>query len=229
MQHLKGARVEHRVLREIHHPFIVELHYAFQSEDRLYFVMDYLSGGELFQHICEHGPFSESRARFYAAEIFLAIQHLHQNGIIYRDLKLENIMMDRDGHLKVTDFGMCKDELKAGMKTNSICGTSEYLPPEIILRTRYGPSVDWWTFGIVLFEMLFGEHPFYSEDKETLYTNILYKEIEFPPNCSPEVKSLLQGVRSFIVIAQWGDNWLKKPFRFCFCFCFVFPVAREGP
>jgi len=118
-KHLKGARVEHRVLREIKHPFVVELHYAFQSEDRLYFVMDYLSGGELFQHICEFGPFPEERAKFYAAEIFLAIQHLHQNGIIYRDLKLENIIMDKEGHVKLTDFGMCKDELKAGMKTNT--------------------------------------------------------------------------------------------------------------
>jgi len=94
---------------------------------------------------------------------------LHQQGVIYRDLKLENVMMSPSGHIKITDFGMCKIDLGNGLRTNSVVGTSEYLPPEILMRTQYTFSVDWWTYGIVLYEMLCGEHPFYSEDKETLY------------------------------------------------------------
>jgi serine/threonine protein kinase len=137
--------VERIVLEHIESPFIVKLHFAFQTPERLYFVMDFLNGGEMFYHLRKEGCFSEERTRFYAAEIILALEVLHKNGVIYRDLKPENVLLDSDGHLKLTDFGLCKLQQNATKMTYTYCGTPEYLAPEIIQGTGHNELADWWS------------------------------------------------------------------------------------
>jgi len=134
---------ERDVLGSIRHPFIVQLHYAFQTQDKLFFIMDFLNGGELFYHLKEGERFSESKAKFYAAEIILGLECLHKNGIIYRDLKPENIILDTEGHIRLTDFGLSKKESES--KTYTFCGTPEYISPEIISNKGYDKNVDWWS------------------------------------------------------------------------------------
>ena len=147
-------------MQQITHPFVVKLHYAFQNEDSLFFVTDFLNGGELFFHLANEIRFSEERSRFYAAEIILAIEHLHENGIIYRDLKPENVLLDYEGHLKITDFGLSKVNQAAEGLTNTFCGTPEYLAPEVIRADGYSFPVDWWSLGMLLYEMISGLNPF---------------------------------------------------------------------
>ncbi|GAU98662.1 hypothetical protein RvY_09779-2 [Ramazzottius varieornatus] len=142
------------------HPFLTHLQYAFQTKDRLCFVMEYVSGGELFFHLSRERTFGDARVRFYGAEITLALGYLHDNHIIYRDLKLENILLDHEGHVKLTDFGLCKANLRFSDRTKTFCGTPEYLAPEILDDADYGRAVDWWAFGVVMYEMLCGRLPF---------------------------------------------------------------------
>ncbi|KAJ3415790.1 RAC-gamma serine/threonine-protein kinase [Chytridiales sp. JEL 0842] len=184
------AILETRILRTIRHPFIVSLHAAFQSPTRLYLVMDYVNGGELYFHVCQFGRFSEDRVRFYAAEILLALECLHGRGIIYRDLKLENILLTREGHVQVTDFGLSRTEEMAD--NDKLVGTLEYLAPEVL--EGYGTSYvsDWWALGVVIFEMLCAYHPFYSDDRDVLQLNILKSPIPFPAFLSPAAKSLVR-------------------------------------
>jgi len=141
--------------------------------------MPFLSGGELFQHLKKRRIFEEDKVRFYATQIALALEHLHSFGIVYRDLKPENIMMDEDGYLKLADFGMAK-HLKEGEKTMSFCGTPEYLAPEVIIGEGHNRVVDWWSFGILLFEMLCGIPPFYNENVDRMYELIKLAEVRFP-------------------------------------------------
>jgi len=132
-------------LQKINSPFIVKLHYAFQTPTKLYFILDFLNGGELFHHLKQEGRFSEGRTRFYAAEIVLAIECLHQKNIIYRDLKPENVLLDYEGHIKLTDFGLSKQGLVGDRNTFTFCGTPEYLAPEVVKGKGHGKSVDWWS------------------------------------------------------------------------------------
>lgn len=144
------------LLKNLNHPFLVGLRYSFQSKEKLYFVLDYVNGGELFFHLQKERFFSEDRAKFYAAEITSALGYLHSENIVYRDLKPENILLDAEGHVVLTDFGLCKDNLSGHDTTNTFCGTPEYLAPEVLRKEAYDRGVDWWCLGAVLYEMIYG-------------------------------------------------------------------------
>lgn len=162
-------------------PFLVGLKFSFQSEHELYFVTDYKSGGELFWHLQREGRFTEERARFYIAELVIALGHLHKYDIVYRDLKPENILLDATGHVALCDFGLSKPDLGAGQLTNTFCGTTEYLAPEVLLdESGYSKLVDFWSLGVLLFEMCCGWSPFYAEDTQQMYRNICFGKIKFP-------------------------------------------------
>jgi serine/threonine protein kinase len=155
-------------------PFIVQLHFAFQTNQKLYLVMEFLNGGELFHHLRREKVFTEARSAFYAAEIVLALQCLHQNDIIYRDLKPENILLDNQGHIKITDFGLSKEGVIYGKNlAYSMCGTPDYLAPEILLGKGHGKAVDWWSLGVLIFEMLTGKAPFYHKNRNQTLMNVL--------------------------------------------------------
>ncbi|XP_046663921.1 RAC serine/threonine-protein kinase [Homalodisca vitripennis] len=185
---------ENRVLRTTNHPFLISLKYSFQTADRLCFVMEYVNGGELFFHLSRERVFSEERTRFYGAEIISALGYLHEEGIIYRDLKLENLLLDKDGHIKIADFGLCKEDINYGQTTKTFCGTPEYLAPEVLEDNDYGRAVDWWGVGVVMYEMMCGRLPFYNRDHDVLFTLILMEEVKFPRNISADAKDLLSGL-----------------------------------
>lgn len=176
---IENTLLEKKILQSLDHPFLVGLVFCFQTEDRLYFVMPFLRGGELFQHLRKFRIFDEEKVRFYASQIGLALDHLHTYGIIYRDLKPENILMDEEGYLKLADFGMAK-HLKGDEKAMSFCGTPEYLAPEIITGEGHNKSADWWSFGILIYEMLCGIPPFYNENIDKMYELIKGAELRFP-------------------------------------------------
>uniref|UniRef100_A0A7N6B5B8 non-specific serine/threonine protein kinase n=1 Tax=Anabas testudineus TaxID=64144 RepID=A0A7N6B5B8_ANATE len=185
---------ESRVLKNTRHPFLTSLKYSFQTKDRLCFVMEYVNGGELFFHLSRERVFSEDRTRFYGAEIVSALDYLHSAKIVYRDLKLENLMLDKDGHIKITDFGLCKEGITDTATMKTFCGTPEYLAPEVLEDNDYGRAVDWWGLGVVTYEMMCGRLPFYNQDHEKLFELILMEEIKFPRTLSADAKSLLSGL-----------------------------------
>merc|ERR1719223_2634037 len=182
---------ESSVLKSTSHPFLAGLRCSFMSKDLLCFVMEYVNGGELFFHLSREKVFSEDRARFYGAEIVLAITYLHERGIIYRDLKLENLLLDKDGHIKITDFGLCKEEITYGATTATFCGTPEYLAPEVLEDNDYGRAVDWWGTGVVLYEQLCGHLPFYHKSHDCLFDLILHEDVRLPSTLSPNARNLL--------------------------------------
>jgi serine/threonine protein kinase len=141
---------EREILCEIRHPYIVRLRFAFQSDDKLYLVTDYYNGGTLFYHLRKSRAFPEDRAKFYAAQLLLALDHLHSQHIIYRDLKLENVLLDHLGHVALTDFGLSKQDIDKTGGATTFCGTAEYIAPELLQVKKYGKAVDWWSFGILL-------------------------------------------------------------------------------
>ena len=186
---------ERSVLGRARHPFIVGLNYAFQTPSKLYFVLDYCAGGELFFHLGRVGQFSADRARFYSAQIVLALQYLHSNSIIYRDLKPENILLDADGNVKLTDFGLSKEGVSSHAEgANSFCGTPEYLAPEVLDRRGHGRAVDWWSLGAVMYEMLTGLPPFYDKDRQKMFAQIRFGELAFPtdPPLPPAAEDILR-------------------------------------
>jgi len=185
---------ERRVLGRTKHPFIVTLHFAFQTGKKLYFVLDYCSGGELFFHLGRCGRLRESLACFYSAEITLALSHLHNVGIMYRDLKPENILLDKDGHVKLADFGLSKENIPSGVRgTQSFCGTAEYLAPEILNRSGHGTGVDWWALGMVLYEMLTGMPPWYTKEREVLFERVCRAPLEFPSHVTQPARTIISG------------------------------------
>uniref|UniRef100_A0AAZ3QZW6 non-specific serine/threonine protein kinase n=1 Tax=Oncorhynchus tshawytscha TaxID=74940 RepID=A0AAZ3QZW6_ONCTS len=204
---------ENRVLQNSKHPFLT-----------------------LFFHLSRDRVFSEERARFYGAEIVSALDYLHsEKNVVYRDLKLENLMLDKDGHIKITDFGLCKEGIKDGATMKTFCGTPEYLAPEVLEDNDYGRAVDWWGLGVVMYEMMCGRLPFYNQDHEKLFELILMEEIRFPRTLGPEGKSLLSGLlkkdpklgggpddakeimqHKFFAGIEWQDVYEKKlvpPFK----------------
>jgi len=182
------------LMKNIKHPFLVGLHYSFQTTEKLYFVLDYVNGGELFYHLQRERVFLESRSRFYAAEIASALGYLHSLHIVYRDLKPENILLDSQGHIVLTDFGLCKEGLEPNDTTSTFCGTPEYLAPEVLQKQAYDKTVDWWCLGCVLYEMLYGLPPFYSRNTSEMYNNILNKAPVLKPNVSNAGREILEGL-----------------------------------
>ncbi|KAK0660491.1 kinase-like domain-containing protein [Cercophora samala] len=177
-------------------PFIVGLKFSFQTPSDLYLVTDYMSGGELFWHLQKDGKFEEKRAKFYIAELILAIQHLHKNDIVYRDLKPENILLDANGHIALCDFGLSKANLTKNDTTNTFCGTTEYLAPEVLLdETGYTKMVDFWSLGVLVFEMCCGWSPFYAEETQQMYKNIAFGKVRFPRDTlSLEGRNFVKGL-----------------------------------
>ncbi|KAF2662650.1 serine/threonine protein kinase-like protein [Lophiostoma macrostomum CBS 122681] len=175
---------ERSVLAQINNPFIVPLKFSFQSPEKLYLVLAFVNGGELFHHLQKEQRFDINRARFYAAELLCALECLHGFNVIYRDLKPENILLDYTGHIALCDFGLCKLDMKDEDRTNTFCGTPEYLAPELLTGAGYTKTVDWWTLGVLLYEMLTGLPPFYDENTNDMYRKILTEPLHFP---GPEI------------------------------------------
>ncbi|KAG1538088.1 hypothetical protein G6F51_009985 [Rhizopus arrhizus] len=190
----KSVRSEKRVFQAANrarHPFLISLHSTFQTESRVYFVTEYVSGGDLMWHI-QRGQFSERRAKFYACEVLLALEYFHSQGIIYRDLKLDNIMLGLDGHIKMADYGLCKENMGYGRTTGTFCGTPEFMAPEILKEQNYGRAVDWWAYGVLIYEMLLGQSPFRGEDEDEIFDAILEDDILYPINMSSDSISICQ-------------------------------------
>lgn len=185
---------ESRVLRTTNHPFLIALKYSFRDGERLCFVMEFAGGGELFYHLSLERKFSEEKTRFYGAEIVSALGYLHEHEIIYRDLKLENLLLGRDGHIKVADFGLCKDNIRFSDTTRTFCGTPEYLSPEVIEDKQYGRAIDWWSLGVMLYEMMCGSLPFNNRTTDLLFREILLKPVSFPATLSEPAKHFLNGL-----------------------------------
>lgn len=173
------------------HPFLVNLFASFQTPDHVCFVMEYSPGGDLMMHI-HANVFSETRARFYAACVVLGLQFLHTNKIVYRDLKLDNLLMDVDGFVKIADFGLCKEGMGHGDRTSTFCGTPEFLAPEVLTDNTYTRAVDWWGLGVLIYEMLVGESPFPGDDEEEVFDSIVNDEVRYPRFLSPESISVIQ-------------------------------------
>jgi serum/glucocorticoid-regulated kinase 2 len=183
---------ERSVLAQINNPFIVPLKFTFQSPEKLYFVLAFVNGGELFHHLQKEHRFDVNRSRFYTAELLCALECLHGFNVIYRDLKPENILLDYQGHIALCDFGLCKLDMKDEDQTNTFCGTPEYLAPELLLGKGYNKTVDWWTLGVLLYEMLTGLPPFYDENTNEMYRKILSEPLHFSDVVPPAAKDLLQ-------------------------------------
>lgn len=174
------------------HPFLCHLFCTFQTTSHLFFVMEYLNGGDLMFHIQQSGRFDVDRARFYTAEILLALKFLHRKGIVYRDLKLDNLLLDYEGHIRIADFGMCKLQIYLDKTADTFCGTPDYMAPEIIKGLKYTHCVDWWSFGVLLYEMMIGQSPFNGCDEDELFWSICNEQPYYPRFLSREAKHVLQ-------------------------------------
>ncbi|KAJ0067346.1 hypothetical protein NL108_016773 [Boleophthalmus pectinirostris] len=174
------------------HPYLTQLYCCFQTPERLFFVMEYVNGGDLMFQIQRSRKFDEARSKFYSAEVTSALMFLHRHGVIYRDLKLDNILLDADGHCKLADFGMCKEGILNGATTTTFCGTPDYIAPEILQELEYGPSVDWWALGVLMYEMMCGQPPFEAENEDELFECILHDDVLFPAWLSTEAVAVLR-------------------------------------
>jgi serine/threonine protein kinase len=182
---------ERNALMTSRHPFIVGFGFSFQTDSKVYLGLEYVAGGELFHHLQKVRRIPLPDVRIYVAELSLAINYLHVHGIVYRDLKPENILIDTQGHLKLTDFGLVKQLDSDEETTSTFCGTSEYLAPEIVARRPYGMKIDWWTIGILTYELLFGQTPFYRDNKARMFDAIRNENPRFPGRVDPNVVSFI--------------------------------------
>jgi len=188
------VQTERDILVEVHkHPFLVDLHYSFQTERALCFVLEYCPGGELFNLLQKRRRFTEEQARFYAGQMIFALDFLHSKEIVYRDLKPENVLLDAQGYIKIADFGLSKQKVREN-DLKSVCGTSEYLAPEIIMKMGYGKAVDWWTLGSIIYEMLVGVPPFYCQNKQLLFDMIKLQKPNYPPYLTPTSVDLISSL-----------------------------------
>mmetsp|Transcript_9403 Transcript_9403/g.18203 ORF Transcript_9403/g.18203 Transcript_9403/m.18203 type:complete len:358 (+) Transcript_9403:247-1320(+) len=195
---------EKDVLEALSFPFIVNVYATFQDEYYLYLVLEYSIGGEFFTHLRKANRFPNDTARFYAAGVAITFEYLHNRNIVYRDLKPENLLLDSQGHLKVCDFGFAKT-VEPGTNTWTLCGTPEYLAPEIILNKGHGKAVDWWALGILIYEMLAGYPPFYADDRMQLYQSILAGKIEYPRHMKKEARDLIGKLLTADLSRRWGN------------------------
>mmetsp|Transcript_32991 Transcript_32991/g.65628 ORF Transcript_32991/g.65628 Transcript_32991/m.65628 type:complete len:325 (-) Transcript_32991:729-1703(-) len=202
LKQVEHVKTEKHILERISHPFIVNLFGAFKDPKNLYLMMEYIIGGEFFSHLRKAGRFTNDTSKFYAAEITLVFAYLHDLSILYRDLKPENLLLDRAGHCKVTDFGFAK---KVEYRTWTLCGTPEYLAPEIILSKGHGKAVDWWALGILMYEMLAGYPPFYDEDPLGIYQKILEGKIKFPWHFDRHSKDLIKKLLTADLTKRLGN------------------------
>ncbi|ORM40303.1 cAMP-dependent protein kinase catalytic subunit PRKX [Babesia sp. Xinjiang] len=182
-------RNERRILSAIKHPFIVQYLGSFQDDVNIYMLLEYVSGGELFSYIYKYGALGHTVARFYTAQAVLAIDFLHFKGIVYRDLKPENMLLDRFGHIRLVDFGFAK---QVKNKTYTVCGTHDYLAPEIFLRCGHGVEADWWSLGVLVYEILTGAPPFHASDPCATYDLALENCVRFPRSIRFEVKDFIR-------------------------------------
>jgi len=200
------AKLERDVLASVQHPFIVDLKYAFQARNKVYLIMEYLAGGELFMQLQKERMLMEDTAIFYLSQVLLALEHLHAQGIIYRDLKPENIMLDRRGHVKLTDFGCIKES--ADQELNfTFCGTVEYMAPEILNRSgRHGKEVDWWSFGILIHDMLTGSPPFTGNNRKTITERVLRGKLQLKNYLTPNAKDIIKRLLNRSVEKRLGSG-----------------------
>lgn len=189
MKQVEHTNDERRMLALVEHPFIIRMWGTFQDSMAVFMIMDYIEGGELFTLLRKSQRFPNPVAKFYAAEVCLALEYLHEHTIIYRDLKPENILLDRNGHVKLTDFGFSKEVKDV---TYTLCGTPDYIAPEVVATKPYNKSVDWWSFGILIFEMLTGYTPFYDTSPMKTYENILAGNVVYPEFLHPDATDLLK-------------------------------------
>ncbi|XP_068950650.1 serine/threonine-protein kinase N2 isoform X1 [Petaurus breviceps papuanus] len=178
-------------VNSVRHPFLVNLFACFQTKEHVCFVMEYAAGGDLMMHI-HTDVFSEPRAVFYAACVVLGLQYLHEHKIVYRDLKLDNLLLDTEGFVKIADFGLCKEGMGFGDRTSTFCGTPEFLAPEVLTETSYTRAVDWWGLGVLIYEMLVGESPFPGDDEEEVFDSIVNDEVRYPRFLSTEAISIMR-------------------------------------